>query len=96
MTTFEAAGFDAGSELHADVETYYRDGEWHTRRCDSPEPFASGPSRIRLIAVGVEVARWNGLRHIIRDINGAVVESNRYATGPHPSRSPATIGHPGR
>jgi hypothetical protein len=42
-----------------DVETYSSAGKWHTRRCDSAEPFASGPSRLPQIAVGVEVARWN-------------------------------------
>jgi hypothetical protein len=92
MTTSNAAGPDAGTELHADVETYYHEGTWHTRRCDSAEPFASGSSRLRLIAIGVEVARWNGLCHIIRDIDGNIAEFNRYATGPYPSRSPVTAG----
>ncbi|MEU8226131.1 hypothetical protein [Kribbella sp. NPDC048915] len=88
MTTYEAAASEDGNELHADVETYYQNGAWHTRRCDCPDPFASGPSRVRLIAIGVEVARWNGLCHIIRDIDGTIAEVNRYATGPYPSRSP--------
>lgn len=88
MTTRDDTGLSGDVSLHADVETYYQDGAWHTRRCDSPDPFASGASRIRLIAIGVEVARWNGLCHIIRDIDGTIVEFNRYTTGPYPSRSP--------
>ena len=40
MTTHEAAVPEGGSKLHADVETYYENGAWHTRRCDSPDPFA--------------------------------------------------------
>lgn len=79
-----------GVSLHADVETDLKDGSWHTRRCDFPEPFASGPRRVRMIAIGVEIARWNGLRHIIRDTDGNVVEINRYTTGPYPSRSPVS------
>jgi hypothetical protein len=31
------------------------------------------------------VARWNGLCHIIRDIDGDIVEFNRYVTGPYGS-----------
>ena len=79
---------DTSFELHADVETYFSEGTWHTRRCDTSEPFASGPSRLRQIAIGVEVARWNGLRHLIRDRDGSVVEVNTYLTSPYPSRSP--------
>ncbi|TCO32741.1 hypothetical protein EV652_104347 [Kribbella steppae] len=70
------------SEVDAAVETYYRDGSWHTRRGDCTRPFASGTRRDRLITVGVEVARWNGLRHIIRDTDGTIVEVNLYITSP--------------
>lgn len=96
MTTRDDTGLSGDVSLHADVETYHQNGAWHTRRCDSPEPFASGPSRVRLIAIGVEVARWNGLCHIIRDIDGTVAEVNRYTTGPYPSRSPVTTTRVGR
>jgi len=91
MTSFDLNEPDSTDELHADVETYHQGGTWYTRRCDSPEPFASGASRLRLIAIGVEVARWNGLRHIIRDPDGTVAEINTYLTGPYPSRTPT--GH---
>ncbi|GAA2806585.1 hypothetical protein [Kribbella solani] len=64
----------------AEVETYYLDGRWHTRRGDSEKPFASGVSRERMIAIGVEVARWNGFRHVIRDVAGSVVEVSSYDT----------------
>ncbi|MFK4084809.1 hypothetical protein ACI2LF_11905 [Kribbella sp. NPDC020789] len=78
-----------GAEIHAEIETYYANGTWCTRRCDTAEPFASGDSRSRMIAIGVEVARWNGLCHVIRNIDGSVAEINRYITGPYPARSPA-------
>lgn len=83
-----------GTEIHADIETYYANGTWCTRRCDTAEPFATSDSRVRMIAVGVEVARWNGLCHVIRDAAGQVTEVNRYITGPYPARSPvASIRH---
>ena len=93
MTTCKDDEADTARELHADVETYFENGAWHTRRCDSAEPFASGASRSRMIAIGVEIARWNGLCHIIRDLEGHIVEVNRYVTGPYPSRSPARVPH---
>jgi hypothetical protein len=68
--------------VDATVETYFRDGSWHTRRGDCSRPFASGVRRERLITVGVEVARWNGVPHIIRDADGAIVEVNQYITAP--------------
>jgi hypothetical protein len=67
--------------VHVDVETYFRDGMWYTRRGDIRRPFASGASRQRLIEIGVEVARWNGFRHIIRDADGTIIEVNTYDTG---------------
>ncbi|TDD50056.1 hypothetical protein E1263_31295 [Kribbella antibiotica] len=79
-----------GAEIHADIETYYANGVWCTRRCDTADPFASGVSRIRMIAVGVEVARWSGLCHVIRNADGTVAEVNRYITGPYPARSPVS------
>lgn len=54
-------------ELHAEIETYYQHGTWYNRRHDCDQPFASGESREQLIAIGVEVARWNSLRHVVRD-----------------------------
>jgi hypothetical protein len=67
-------------EVDAAIETYYRDGSWHTRRGDCPRPFASGAHREDLITAGVDVARWNDLTHIIRDADGTIVEINVYVT----------------
>ena len=67
-------------QVDAVVETYYRNGSWHTRRGDCPNPFASGTGRERLITVGMEVARWNALPHIIRDPDGTIAEVNVYVT----------------
>lgn len=53
------------------VETYYDDGNWHSRRHDSDRPFASGDVRVEQIAVGAEVARWNQVRHIVRHRDGS-------------------------
>jgi hypothetical protein len=41
-----------------------------------------------MIAAGAEVARWNQVRHIIRDRDGTVAEVNTYGSGPYPFRSP--------
>jgi uncharacterized protein DUF2188 len=60
------------------VETYYSDGSWRTRRMDSTTPFASGPSRTRMIETGAEVARFNHVRHIIRDRTGKITEVIEY------------------
>jgi hypothetical protein len=66
--------------VEAAVETYYRDGAWHTRRPDCTQPFASGKRREQLITAGVDVARWNELPHVIRDTDGTIVEVNLYVT----------------
>ena len=89
MTMYDGAWPAIDGEISADVETYYDNGMWCTRRSESLEPFAAGDSRSRMIAIGVEVARWNGLCHVIRDADGTVVEVNTYVTGPYPARSPA-------
>ncbi|TWD80202.1 hypothetical protein FB561_1275 [Kribbella amoyensis] len=62
------------------VETYYREGAWHTGRADCPGPFASGPDREDLITVGYEVARWNAMPHVIRAADGTIAEINTYVT----------------
>jgi len=72
-----------------DVETYFEDGSWRTRRQDSKAPFASGPSRQQMIAAGAEVARWNQVRHIIRDRDGTVAEVNTYGSAGLPAREQA-------
>jgi hypothetical protein len=72
----------------ADVETYYENGVWKNRRLDCDQPFSTGGSMLRQLAEGAEVARWNGARHIVRDTDGAIVETNIYGSGPYPHRSP--------
>ena len=76
----EAPFLTSDAEVDIAVETYFRDGSWHTRRGDCPRPFASGARREQLITAGVDVARWNGLSHIIRDTDGTIVEINVYVT----------------
>jgi hypothetical protein len=87
------------------VETYYDHGRWFSRRNDCAEPFQSGSYRERLIAAGAEVARWNHIRHVIRDTTGEIIEIDVYAASPYPPRSPvrhfsrsrsADQGHLGR
>lgn len=80
--------------LHAEIETYCDHGTWFNRRHDCTKPFASGESREQLIAIGVEVARWNSLRHVIRDPDGTIAEINTYDSGPYPARSPVRREHP--
>lgn len=88
MTTNTDPNSSAVGEI--EVETYYFSGVWHSRRGDCAQPFASSRSRDRMIAAGAEVARWNGLHHIIRDTAGTIVEVDKYVLGPYPSRSPAS------
>ncbi|HEY0618036.1 MAG TPA: DUF2188 domain-containing protein [Kribbella sp.] len=71
-----------------DIETYCEDGVWKNRWLDSRQPFSTGTSRRRQLAIGAEAARWNQARHVIRDADGAIREINVYAAGPYPSRSP--------
>jgi hypothetical protein len=73
-----------------DVETYCERGVWKNRRGDSDLPFSSGGPKLRQVAIGAEVARWNQGRHIIRDNHGVVAEINIYGSGPYPPRSPVT------
>ena len=56
------------------IETSYANGTWHRRRNDSAIPFASGPDELEQIALGVQVARWNRLPHIVRTRTGAISE----------------------
>ncbi len=72
----------------AEVETYYEKGVWKSRRLDCDQPFSTGGSKLWQLAAGAEVARWNGSCHIVRDIDGTIVETNIYGSGPYPHRSP--------
>jgi hypothetical protein len=56
------------------VETYYRNGAWHSRRHDSESPFSSGEDELDQIALGSQVARWNRLPHIVRTTTGEIAE----------------------
>jgi hypothetical protein len=60
------------------VETYCENGVWKSRRNDSDEPFSAGGSRLRQIAAGAEVARWNQCRHVVRDPDGSLAEETVY------------------
>ncbi|HEY3001905.1 MAG TPA: DUF2188 domain-containing protein [Kribbellaceae bacterium] len=71
------------------VETYHDVGVWKSRRHDCTQPFATGASRQRLIAIGAEVARWNQVPHVIRDTGGAVIEVNSYSSYPVVPKRPA-------
>jgi hypothetical protein len=71
-----------------DVETYYEDGVWKNRRGTTGEPFSTGDSLRRQVAIGAEVARWAQSKHLIRDAEGNLVEINIYGSGPYPPRSP--------
>ena len=75
-----------------DVETYW-ERTWKTRRVGSDEPFSRGGPRMRQL-IGAEVARWAGVRHLIRNADGSLEEINVYASGPYPSRSPAKTIRP--
>ncbi len=76
-----------------DVETYW-DRTWKTRRVGCDEPFSSGGPRMRQVSIGAEVARWAGVRHLIRNADGSLEEINVYRSGPYPSRSPAKTIRP--
>lgn len=54
---------------------------WKNRRLDCDRPFSTGGPRLRQLAIGAEVARWNEARHIIRDTDGTIVEINIYGSG---------------
>jgi hypothetical protein len=83
MTSHHPADIETNHEsnLESYVETFYQHGRWHTRRRECGQPFASGPSREQMIALGAEVARWNLLQHVIRNTDGTIAEM----TPPPPS-----------
>ena len=64
----------AGAAAEGFIETYYRDGAWHSRRHDSESPFSSGGDELDQIALGSQVARWNRLPHIVRTATGEIAE----------------------
>jgi hypothetical protein len=77
-----------------DVESYSENGVWKNRRLDCDRPFSTGGPKLRQLAIGAEVARWNEARHIIRDTDGTIVEINVYGSGPYPHRSPTKTIRP--
>ena len=56
------------------IETYYRNGAWHSRRYDSEVPFSTSRDELDQIALGSQVARWNRLPHIVRTTAGEIAE----------------------
>jgi hypothetical protein len=87
--SFDGPRRDKGGQLMIaqNVETYCDGGVWKNRR-PGCEPFSSGGSKLRQLTIGAEVARWAQTQHVIRDETGVIIETNIYASGPLPPRSP--------
>lgn len=79
---------DLGGVRGGYVETYCTDGVWMSRRSHTDQPFSSGGSMSREIAIAAEVARWAQTTHVIRNADGTVAEIDTYGAGPYPHRSP--------
>lgn len=87
---------DLGGVRGGYVETYCTDGVWMSRRSHTDQPFSSGGSMSREIAIAAEVARWAQTTHVIRNADGTVAEIDTYGAGPYPHRSPTRhTGDPG-
>lgn len=61
-----------------DIETFYEDNVWKSRREGSAEVFGAGDSKEDAVAKGRDAAMQEGVEHIIRNQNGQIGERNDY------------------
>lgn len=60
------------------VETYFKDGRWWNSVGPGGPPCGECQTREAAVAVGRDEARVRGVQHVVRDVDGTVVERNRY------------------
>lgn len=65
-----------------DIETFYEDNVWKSRREGSDEVFGAGDTKEEAIAKGRDAAMRDGVEHIIRNQNGQIGERNDYRVNP--------------
>ena len=71
---------------NGDVETYYENGEWKSRRQGSGRAFARGGTKAEQTATGREAAQRDQVEHIIKTQDGTIGERNSYGNDPHPPK----------
>ncbi len=60
------------------IETYCKDGVWQNSLGSGGPVHGAYPTREAALEAGRDEARVRGVQHVIRDLDGAVVERNRY------------------
>lgn len=61
-----------------DVETYYGNGQWHSRIEGEDQPFASGNSKSEQVSRGAAQAWSRRVQHIIRREDGQIASRQNY------------------
>jgi Uncharacterized protein conserved in bacteria (DUF2188) len=70
----------------ADIETYYDDGQWKSRREGSQRAFAVGGNKAEQTSHGREAALRDDVEHMIKKMDGSIGEKNSYGDDPYPPK----------
>jgi hypothetical protein len=74
-----------------DVETYYEDGRWKNKVVGSARAASVHQTQSAAVGAGRQMAALREVEHIIRDVDGTIVERNTYRYAPRtpePEREP--------
>ena len=71
---------------HSDIETYFEDGQWKNKAQASERPSSSHGTKSDASRVGLEIARYRGVDHIIKNEDGTIGARNNYRSEPHPPK----------
>ena len=70
----------------ANIETYNEGGEWKSRRTGNTRAFATGGTKAEQQAQGREVAKRDGVEHIIKNLDGQIGQKNSYGNDDSPPK----------
>jgi Uncharacterized protein conserved in bacteria (DUF2188) len=69
-----------------DIETYYDNGEWKSKREGSSRAFDVGGTKAEQQATGAAAARKDKVEHVIKKQDGTIGEKNSYGNDPNPPK----------
>ena len=68
--------------MQSDIETYYEDGTWKSKREGNERAFGTGGSKEEAVAHGREAAQKDHVEHIIKNQDGTISVKNSYGNDP--------------
>jgi len=69
--------------MHSDdIDTYYEDGQWKSRRQGRDRAFAVGGTKSEQQEKDRDAAKRNQVEHIIKKKDGTIGEKNSYGNDP--------------